>query len=169
MSLGLAEQRLAEDPDGARRLLEEARAGAEEALRELRDLARGIHSPVLSDRGLEAALAALVARLPLPVELHVDLRERPPAAQETAAYFVAAEALANASKHAGATRVQIAVARTDGTLVVRVEDDGRGGADLRGRGLSGLTRRVAALDGTVRVSSPSGGPTVVEAVLPCAS
>ncbi|MES1248412.1 MAG: sensor domain-containing protein, partial [Actinomycetota bacterium] len=98
MSLGLAEQRLADDPDGARRLLEEARTGAEEALRELRDLARGIHPPVLSDRGLEAALAALVARLPLPVEVDVDLPERPPAAQETAAYFVAAEALANASK-----------------------------------------------------------------------
>jgi signal transduction histidine kinase len=169
MSLGMAEQRLAEDPDGARRLLEEARAGAEEALRELRDLARGIHPPVLTDRGLEAALAALVARSPLPVDLDVDLAERPPAAQETAAYFVAAEALANATKHAGASRVTVRIAREDGTLVVRVADDGRGGADARGRGLHGLAQRVAALDGRVTVSSPDSGGTVVEAVMPCGS
>jgi len=169
MSLGLAEQRLAADPEGARRLLEEARAGAEEALRELRDLARGIHPPVLTDRGLEAALAALVARSPLAVDLDVDLPERPPAAQETAAYFVAAEALANASKHADASRVTIRVGRVDGKLVVRVEDDGRGGADAAGRGLRGLVQRVEALDGSVRVSSPPGGPTVVETVMPCGS
>ncbi|HET8528026.1 MAG TPA: sensor domain-containing protein [Gaiellaceae bacterium] len=169
MSLGLAEQRLAEDPSSARRLLEEARAGAEEALRELRDLARGIHPPVLADRGLEAALAALVARSPLPVDLEVRLPLRPPAAQETAAYFVAAEALANASKHADASHVGIRVGRVDGTLLVRVEDDGRGGADAAGRGLRGLAQRGEALDGTVRVTSPAGGPTVVEAVLPCGS
>jgi signal transduction histidine kinase len=169
MSLGLAEQRLAADPEGARRLLEEARAGAEEALRELRDLARGIHPPVLTDRGLEAALAALVARSPLEVDLDVDLPVRPPAAQETAAYFVAAEALANASKHAEASRVAIRVREIDGTLVVRVEDDGRGGADPAGRGLRGLAQRVEALDGSLRVASPAGGPTVVEAVMPCGS
>ena len=169
MSLGLAEQRLADDPEGARRLLEEARAGAEEALRELRDLARGIHPPVLADRGLEAALAALVARLPLPVDLDVALAARPPAPQETAAYFVAAEALANASKHAAASRVRVHIAQENGELVVRVEDDGRGGADAHGRGLAGMIQRVEALDGSVRVSSPSGGPTIVEAVMPCAS
>jgi signal transduction histidine kinase len=169
MTLGMAEQKLAEDPEGARVMLEEARAGTEEALRELRSLARGIHPPVLTDRGLEAALAALVARSPLPVELDVDLPERPPAAQETAAYFVAAEALANATKHAGASRVAVRIARDDGTLVVRVEDDGRGGADADGRGLHGLAQRVAALDGTVRVESPAGGGTVVEAVMPCGS
>ena len=168
MSLGLAEQRLADDPDGARHLLAEARAGAEEALRELRDLARGIHPPVLTDRGLEAALAALVARSPLPVRVDVDLPERPAATLETTAYFVAAEALANASKHAAATVVAITIGRRNGDLVVRVEDDGRGGADADGRGLSGLTRRVEALDGSVRVESPAGGPTIVEAVLPCA-
>jgi len=169
MSLGLAEQRLAEDPDGARRLLEEARAGAEEALRELRDLARGIHPPVLTDRGLEAALAALVARSPVPVDVDVDLPERPRAAQETAAYFVAAEALANATKHAAASRVSVRVRRAGDSLVVRVEDDGSGGADVGGRGLHGLAQRVEAVDGSVRVSSPAGGPTVVEAVMPCGS
>ena len=169
MSLGLAEQQLAADPTAARRLLEEARAAAEEALRELRDLARGIHPPVLADRGLEAALAALVARLPLPVRLDVDLPGRPPAAQEAAAYFVAAEALANASKHAGASQLAVRIVRADGMLVVRVEDDGRGGADPQGRGLQGLAQRVAALDGSVRVVSPAGGPTTIEAVMPCAS
>ena len=169
MSLGLAEQQLADNPAAARRLLEEARAGAEEALRELRDIARGIHPPVLADRGLEAALAALVARLPLPVRLDVDLPDRPPAPQETAAYFVAAEALANASKHAGASQLAVRIVRADGMLVVRVEDDGRGGADPRGRGLQGLAQRVEALDGSVRVVSPAGGPTTIEAVMPCAS
>jgi signal transduction histidine kinase len=168
MSLGLAEQRLADDPEGAKRLLEEARAGAEEALRELRDLARGIHPPVLTDRGLEAALAALVARIPLPVDLEVDLARRPAPAQETAAYFVAAEALANASKHAGATRITVRIGGGSDTLVVRVQDDGHGGADAGGTGLTGLSRRVQALDGTVQVTSPAGGPTIVEAVMPCA-
>jgi signal transduction histidine kinase len=168
MSLGLAEQRLADDPEGAKLLLEEARAGAEEALRELRDLARGIHPPVLTDRGLEAALAALVARIPLPVDLDVELSQRPGAAQETAAYFVAAEALANASKHAGASRIEVRIGEQGGALVVRVVDDGCGGAEAQGDGLAGLSRRVEALDGTVRVTSPAGGPTVVEAVMPCA-
>jgi len=167
MSLGLAEQRLAHDPEGAKLLLEEARVGAEEALRELRDLARGIHPPVLTDRGLEAALAALVARIPLPVDLAVDLVRRPAPAQETAAYFVAAEALANASKHAGATRITVRIGGGSDTLVVRVQDDGHGGADAGGAGLTGLARRVQALDGTVRVTSPDGGPTIVEAVMPC--
>jgi signal transduction histidine kinase len=168
MSLGLAQQRLADDPEGAKLLLDEARAGAEEALRELRDLARGIHPPVLTDRGLEAALAALVAHVPLPVDLDVDLSRRLAAAQETAAYFVAAEALANASKHAGASRIAVRIDEDGDTLVVRVHDDGRGGADAQGNGLAGLSRRVAALDGTVRVTSPDGGPTTVEAVMPCA-
>jgi signal transduction histidine kinase len=167
MSLGMAEQRLADDPAAAQALLAEARAGAEEALRELRDLARGIHPPVLTDRGLEAALAAVAARSPLPVDLDVELPQRPPAAQETAAYFVAAEALANATKHAGASRVAVTIGRDNGALVVRVEDDGRGGADAGGSGLRGLAQRVAALDGRVEVTSPPGGPTVVEAVMPC--
>jgi signal transduction histidine kinase len=168
MSLGMAEQKLADDPEGARRLLEEARAGAEEALTELRDLVRGIHPPVLADRGLEAALAALVGRSPFPVALEVELAERPPATVETAAYFVAAEALANASKHATAECVSVWIGRRHGALVVRVEDDGRGDADASGGGLNGIRRRVEALDGTLSVSSPTGGPTIVEAVMPCA-
>jgi signal transduction histidine kinase len=168
MSLGMAEQKLATDPDGARQLLADARIGAHEALEELRDLARGIHPPVLSDRGLEAAVGALAARSPIRVGVSVEA-DRPPAAVETAAYFVAAEALANASKHADPTRVDIRIVRDGRGLVVEVVDDGRGGADPAGPGLTGMRRRVEALDGRLHVSSPTGGPTVVRAELPCAS
>ena len=169
MSLGMAEQKLADDPERARELLTEARLGAGEALRELRDLARGIHPPVLSDRGLEAALAALVARSPLPVGVTVDLETRPPASVETAAYFVAAEGLANAIKHARASRVEIRIGRDAGVVTVEVTDDGAGGADPAGSGLAGIRRRVEALDGTFAVESPTGGPTMVRAVMPCGS
>ena len=168
MNLGMAEQTIGTDPDSARELIAEARRGAGEALSELRDLARGIHPPVLADRGLGAAVGALAARSPLPVGVTV-VGERPPAAVESAAYFVAAEALANAGKHAGATRVEIDIARDGGKLVVEVRDDGRGGADPNGAGLSGLRRRVEALDGRMQVESPRGGPTLVRAELPCAS
>jgi len=169
MSLGLAEQKFGSDPEAARQLLAEARAGAVAALRELRDLARGIHPPILTDRGLEAALATLVAQVPLAVDLRVDLAERPPESAELAAYFVAAEALANAAKHAGASRVDLRVVQMGEALVVTVIDDGRGGADPDGSGLQGLRHRVEALDGALRVDSPAGGPTILEAVLPCAS
>jgi signal transduction histidine kinase len=168
MSLGMAEQKLATDPDGARQLLVDARMGAHEALEDLRDLARGIHPPLLSDRGLEAAVGALAARSPIRVSMSVEA-DRPPAAVETAAYFVAAEALANASKHADPTRVDIRIVRERDALVVEVVDDGPGGADPAGAGLTGMRRRVEALDGTLHVSSPAGGPTVVRAELPCAS
>ena len=167
MSLGMAEHTIAEDPRRAGELLAEARVGAEEALRELRRLARGIHPPVLSDRGLEAAIAALASSTPLPVTLSVELSERPPAVVESAAYFVVAEALANAGKHAGATRVQIAVRRVGDALELTVTDDGCGGADPEGGGLRGLRRRVEALDGTLGVTSPRGGPTTIRAELPC--
>jgi len=169
MSIGMAEQKLHDDPEAARQLLVEARAGAGEALSELRDLARGIHPPILTDRGLAAALAALVARGPLPVDVHVQLSERPPAAVESTAYFVAAESLANATKHGGASRIDIRIVRMGDSIIVTVLDDGRGGADPNGSGLRGLLGRVEALDGTFRVESPPGGPTIVEAVLPCAS
>ena len=168
MSIGMAEEKLASDPEAARVLLAEARSGAREALVELRDLARGIHPPILTDRGLEAAIAAIAARSPVPVWLSVDVPERPPAAVETAAYFIVAEALANAIKHADATRINIGVRAMDGRLGVEVSDDGAGAADPTGGGLAGLDQRVRALDGTLRVASPPGGPTTVSAELPCA-
>jgi signal transduction histidine kinase len=169
MSLGMAEQKLASDPDGARELLADARRGAHEALEELRDLARGIHPPVLADRGLEAAIAALASRTPLHVRVLVDVDERPAPPVESAAYFVVAEALANTGKHAHAEHVDIAVRRRRDSMLVEIVDDGVGGADRSGSGLSGLARRVEALDGTLEISSPEGGPTTVRAVMPCGS
>jgi signal transduction histidine kinase len=169
MSLGMAEQKLATDPVAAQELLAEAQRGTREALEELRTLARGIHPPVLADRGLEAAIAALAARTPLEVNIAADLPRRPPRAVETAAYFVAAETLANAGKHAGAGHVDIVLREEGDDLVVEVMDDGRGGADPQGNGLRGLARRVEALDGQLEVVSPAGGPTTIRAVLPCGS
>jgi len=169
MSLGMAEQKLQADPEAARDLLADAQRDAREALQELRDLARGIHPPVLTDRGLEAAVATLADHNPLPIDVSVELDERPPSAVETAAYFVVAEALTNATKHAGATHVSISIRAENGAVVVEVLDDGEGGADVSGAGLSGLARRVRALDGTLEVTSPAGGPTRLTAELPCAS
>jgi signal transduction histidine kinase len=169
MNLGMAEQKLQTDPEGVRELLAEARRGAGEALEELRDLARGIHPPILTDRGLEAALAALTVRSPLPITVDVDVPKRPSAAVETAAYFVVTEALANVSKYAAAKRVDVRIRMADGLLVTEVVDDGRGGADPTGNGLTGLRQRVEALDGTLAVISPAGGPTTVRAELPCES
>jgi signal transduction histidine kinase len=167
MSLGMAEQKLSDDPQRAGELLAEARRGAEHALRELRDLARGIHPPVLADRGLEAALASLASSTPLPVKLSVDVTPRPAPAVESAAYFVAAEALANAAKHARAHHVDIEIVRLGDIIELEVRDDGSGGANPEGSGLRGLRRRVQALDGTLSVSSPRGGPTTIRAELPC--
>jgi signal transduction histidine kinase len=169
MNLGLAEQKLAGDPEAARGLVAEARAGVEQALRELRDLARGVHPPVLTDRGLGAAVASLAHASAVPVVVEEDVPERPPAVVETAAYFVVAEAMANAAKHAEATQITVRIVRERALLVVEVVDDGRGGADESGSGLMGLRRRVEALDGTLAVTSPSGGGTVLRAELPCAS
>jgi signal transduction histidine kinase len=167
MSLGMAEQKLATDTEAARELLAEARAGAGQALRELRDLARGIHPPVLADRGLDAAVRALAAVSPISVTVSATLPSRPSAPVETAAYFVVAEALANAGKHAQASRVDVRITRIGDRLAVEVHDDGVGGADPAGGGLSGLRSRVEALDGTLTVISPRGGPTTVRAELPC--
>jgi signal transduction histidine kinase len=168
MNIGLAEQQLEKDPEKAQEHLAEARKAAGAALQELRDLARGIHPPILADRGLDAAIRALAAHAAVPVSVDVELAERPPAAVETAAYFVAAESLANALKHAQASRIDIDVHKRDDALVVRVLDDGRGGVSEDGGGLHGLRQRVEALDGSLRIASPEGGPTVIEAVLPCA-
>jgi signal transduction histidine kinase len=167
MSLGMAEQKLATDADAARELLAEARVGAGEALRELRDLARGIHPPVLADRGLDAAVRALAAVSPISVTVSVVLSERPKAPVESAAYFVVAEALANAGKHARATRVDVRIAGSGDALLVEIHDDGVGMADPSGSGLSGLRRRVGALDGRLEVISPRGGPTTIRVELPC--
>jgi signal transduction histidine kinase len=169
MSLGMAEQALRTDPEAAKELLAEARQGATEALEELRVLARGIRPPILTDRGLEPAVSALVARTPLPVTLSVDVPGRYPSAVETAAYFTVAEALANAIKHSHASHVEIRIAPADGALFVEVVDDGNGGADASGPGITGLRQRAEALDGTLRIDSPRGGPTIVRAELPCAS
>lgn len=167
MSLGLAEQQLANDPEKAQEHLSEARAAATAALQELRDLARGIHPPILADRGLDAAIRAIAAHAGVPVSIDVELAQRPPETVETAAYFVAAEGLANALKHAQASRIDIDVHERADAIVVRVLDDGRGGATEAGGGLHGLRQRVEALDGSLRIASPEGGPTLIEAVLPC--
>ena len=169
MSLGMAEQKLSSDPVAAQELLAEAQRGTREALEELRRLTRGIHPPVLVDRGLGAAIAALADRTPLQVNVSVDVPHRPPRAVETAAYYVAAEALANSGKHAHATRVDVRVKEHGAGLLIEIVDDGHGGADPSGNGLRGLARRVEALDGRLDVTSPVGGPTTIRAEIPCAS
>jgi signal transduction histidine kinase len=170
MDLGRARKKLASDPQAAQALVDEAYHSARQALTELRDLARGIQPPILTDRGLDAAVSALTARAPLPVETNVDVPTRPPAPVESAAYFIVAEALANVTKHAHATRARVQIRAADGRLVVEVSDDGVGGAQpAAGSGLSGLTDRAAALDGRLTVSSPPGGPTIVHAELLCGS
>lgn len=169
MDLGVARANFERDPDGAHRLVVKAHEEAKAALADLRELVRGIHPAVLTDRGLDAALSALAARCPVPVEVRVAPGERAEVTIEAAAYFVVAEALTNVARHAKADRVLVAVTRDGDRLGVAVEDDGVGGADAAaGTGLAGLERRVAALDGTFTVVSPVGGPTRIEAVFPCA-
>jgi signal transduction histidine kinase len=168
MDLGMAEERFDRDPDSARELVGEARQEAKRALEELRDLARGIRPSLLAERGLTAAVSALAARSPIPTTATVTVDRRPPAAVEGAAWFVVSEALANTAKHSGARRATVWVTQRNGQLHVEVVDDGRGGADPAGTGLKGLAQRVEALDGSLEVNSPHGGPTVVRAVLPCA-
>jgi signal transduction histidine kinase len=170
MELGRARAKLADDPDGAEGLLAGAHEESKRALAELRDLVRGIHPSVLTDRGLDAAISGIGERCPMPVDVTVDLSVRPPAAQETAAYYVVAESLTNVTRHSRATHAAVDVALRDGRLVVTVTDDGCGGAaGVLGSGLEGLRQRIEALDGTLTVESPRGGPTRIEAELPCAS
>jgi signal transduction histidine kinase len=174
MELGLARQRLAvDDREGAAALLDRAHAGAKEAITEMRRVARGIHPPVLTDRGLDAALSALAARSPIPVSVRVDLPRRRAARLEAIAYFSVSEALTNVAKHSRATTARVRVEERYGPegplIVTTVTDDGIGGADpTRGTGLAGLRARSAAVDGRVLVSSPPGGPTVVTIELPFA-
>ena len=170
MDLGRARAKLDSDPAAARELVEQAHEEAKQALAELRNLARGIHPAILTDRGLDAALSALAAKSPIPVEISVEIPERPSPAVESTAYFVVAEALTNAAKHAAASGLRVHVWKEGSMLIVEVHDDGLGGARLEpGGGLEGLTTRVATVDGTLSISSPEGGPTAVRAELPCAS
>jgi signal transduction histidine kinase len=170
MNLGMARAKMDEDPDAARALVSRAHDDAKQALAELRNLARGIHPAVLTDRGLDAALSALAARSPVPVSVRVQLAQRPSPTIEAVAYFVVAEALTNIAKHAGATRADVVVWQAGDRLRVDVSDDGRGGADpAAGTGLAGLAGRIAAVDGTLHLSSPQGGPTRLFVELPCVS
>ncbi|MDG4860234.1 sensor domain-containing protein [Streptomyces sp. T-3] len=167
MDLGLAKEKLQEDPQAAARMVDEAHGEVKVALQELRDLARGIHPAVLTDRGLDAALSALAARCTVPVQVEVDLPARPAPAIEGIAYFTVSELLQNVSKHAQASRATVDVWRAGDRLMLQVGDDGGGGADTSlGSGLAGLAERLDSVDGILVVNSPVGGPTSVAAELP---
>jgi signal transduction histidine kinase len=168
MNIGFAEQVLRDNPDLALSLLAEARTSSGQALVELRTLVRGIHPPVLAERGLDGAVRALALSLPLPVDLHIDLAGRASAPVESALYFAIAEALANVIKHSGANRAWVQLEYDSGRLVAIVGDNGTGGAAPGpGGGLRGVERRLAAFDGVIAVTSPVGGPTLVTMELPC--
>ncbi|KIF79181.1 histidine kinase [Streptomyces sp. 150FB] len=169
MTIDNAEQLLGTDPEAARALLVTARETSSKALAEMRDLVRGIHPPVLADRGIADAVRALALDTMLDVEVSADLPGRPPAPIESAAYFAISELLTNAAKHSGASRVDIAVGNRDGLLTAEVTDNGRGGADASaGGGLRGVARRLATFDGTLAIDSPGGGPTTIHLEIPCA-
>jgi signal transduction histidine kinase len=169
LNMRLIESRLETDPDGAKELLRDTATELSEATTELRELARGLHPAVLSDRGLRPALEALAGRAPLDVELAGAPDGRLPAPVESASYFVVAEALTNVARYAKASRASVSVGRANGSVTVEVRDDGVGGADpAAGSGLRGLADRVAALDGRLEVDSPPGEGTMVRAVIPCA-
>jgi signal transduction histidine kinase len=160
-------RRRADDDAELASLLDRAQDELQTGLGELRELARGIHPAVLTDRGLEPALDALVARSPVPVALEVEPLERLPGPVESAAYFVVSEGLANVAKYAQASRASVTVRRVDGRVSVEVADDGVGGADAAaGTGLRGLADRLAALDGRISLDSPAGGGTRLHAELP---
>lgn len=168
MSLGLADQLFADDPEQARRLITDARATTSAAIGDLRSVVRGIHPPVLADRGLSGAVQALALDMAVPVTVSTDLAGRPSAPVESAVYFAVAECLANIGKHAQARHAWIHLGHHEGRLTAVVGDDGCGGADPgRGSGMLGVKRRLAAFDGTMTVSSPAGGPTLVTLEVPC--
>jgi signal transduction histidine kinase len=173
LNLGIARAKLTDAPEPAREAIEQAHDEATRTLAELREFVRGLHPAVLDDRGLDAALSGIAATAPLPVRLRVDMAARCSPSVEAVAYFVVSEALTNVAKHAHAGHAEVSVERTGGRLRVVVEDDGRGGATLaaggEGSGLRGLAQRAAAVDGTLTVHSPLGGPTVITAELPCES
>ena len=168
MNLGLARVQ-ARTAEQAREALAEAHEDTKAALAELRNLVRGLHPVVLEDRGLDAALSGVAARLPIPVRLTVDLPRRPSPAIEAVAYFVVSESLTNITKHAQASQAEVVVQRAGDRLHIIVSDDGAGGADpARGTGLAGLAKRAASVDGTFEIASPPGGPTLITVDLPCA-
>ena len=171
MTLGLAQQKIDTDPAAAKALVDEAHTSTKAAITELRQLARGIHASVLDDRGLDAALSALAARSPIPVALDVRVDGRCSATAEAAVYFAIAESLTNAAKHSRGSQARVTVRRRDdGTLWMRIEDNGIGGAHVQpGGGLDGITNRILAAGGTARLESPTGGPTALEVSVPCAS
>ncbi|MFI2452305.1 sensor histidine kinase [Streptomyces sp. NPDC019539] len=167
MGLGLAKEKLPEDPDAAAAMVDEAHGEVKLALQELRDLARGIHPAVLTDRGLDAALSSVASRCTAPVQVTVDMAARPAEAIEGIAYFTVSELLQNVSKHSGARTASVDVWRREDRLLIQVQDDGRGGASPSGgTGMAGLAERLGAVDGLFVVDSPAGGPTVVTAELP---
>jgi signal transduction histidine kinase len=169
MDLGTIEMLLDKDPAQAKRLLAQARQSSVDALTELRDLVRGIHPPVLAERGLGDAVRALALRLPVATEVNVELEGRPDAPVESAAYFAVSEVLTNAVKHSGADRIWIDLHQAEGMLRIGVTDNGRGGALITaGSGLAGVERRLGTFDGVLAVSSPAGGPTMVIMEIPCA-
>jgi signal transduction histidine kinase len=165
MTLGRA--KASEDPAAARELLDEAHRESKEALVELRNLARGIHPAVLTDRGLDAAVSALAARSPVPVAVDVDLPRRAGQATEAIAYFVVAEALTNVAKHSDATRARLELKLEGEELIIEISDNGRGGASANGHGLTGLRDRVRAVDGLLMLVSPPGEGTTLRVELPC--
>ncbi|MFE4537792.1 sensor histidine kinase [Streptomyces scopuliridis] len=168
MDLGTVEALIEKDPAKAKALIGKARQSSAEALTELRDLVRGIHPPVLAERGLGDAVKALTLRLPVETEVEVELTGRAPAPVESAAYFAVSEALTNVVKHAGADRAWVDISHTGGMLRIAVTDNGGGGAVIgTGSGLSGLERRLGTFDGVLAVSSPAGGPTMVTMEIPC--
>jgi signal transduction histidine kinase len=168
MNLGMTRTTMTEVPEGVRQAIEQAHEEAKLALSELRDVVRGLHPAVLDDLGLDAALSGICARSPVPVRLLVELPHRVPRPVETAAYFVVSEALANAAKHARATQVDVVVELAGDALRIIVSDNGRGGADPEaGSGLRGLGQRIRALDGSMTLTSPQGGPTLLVVELPC--
>ncbi|MFI6013876.1 sensor histidine kinase [Streptomyces sp. NPDC051243] len=169
MDLGTIEMLLDKDPEQARRLLAQARKSSVDALAELRDLVRGIHPPVLAERGLGDAVRALALRLPITTEVNVELPGRAEAPVESAAYFAISEVLTNAVKHSGADRIWVDLHRRGDVLRATVTDNGQGGAVIgAGSGLAGVERRLGTFDGVLAVSSPAGGPTMVTMEIPCA-
>jgi signal transduction histidine kinase len=168
MNLGMARAKLVDAPEPTRRAVEEAHEEAKRALTELRGFIRGLHPAVLDDRGLDAALSGIAARAPLPVSVRVSVPQRCSPTIEAVAYFVVSEALTNVTRHANATRAEVAVEQIGDRLRIVVADDGQGGASAdRGTGLRGLAQRAASVDGTLRIDSPTGGPTIIVAELPC--